>query len=979
MKGNIYSRNIRRTIMGSLGRFIAILAIIALGTGFFAGVKNTKGSMMLTCDEYVNTYNMYDFRLISNYGFTDEDAETIAALDEVKAAEGSVTADFFSEDSSGNSIVLRAHSITQQVNNVDVIDGRLPEADNECVADNHFFTSGDIGSTVKVTDENDKAEKDALAYGEYEIVGIVNSPYYMMKTERGTTSLGDGKIDAYIYAPEKAFTSEYFTEIFVVSQEQGFVFSDEYDDNIDKAAGPVTEAAEERAQLRYDDIVGDAQKEIDDAQKELDDGRATLQQERASVYAKLQSSMKELNEKSSQLEAGKKQLEKEKTSLNTQRQQVSEGIAQIEGQLAALDKEENADMVQALEAQLSQLQGSLTQIDGGLAQISQQEKELKSAEAQLQSGYSQYYSGKAEAEDQFASAETELADGEAKLDDARDELSELAKPQVYVQDRSDNIGYTSFESNSDIVDSIAKIFPVFFFLIAALVCSTTMSRMIEEERTQIGALRALGYTSGKIMYKYMVYSSSAAVIGCVAGFLAGSKYFPYFIWIAYGMMFGFAPLEFYFNWQLAVISLIVSLICSTGTTYFACRGQLKHMPAEILRPKAPKAGKRILLERIGFIWKHLKFLHKVSARNIFRYKKRMIMMMMGIGGCTALVLAGFGINDSIAGIADHQYSQIEKYHMTVAFSEEVDDDKLSSFETEYGDELENTALLQRTSVNAEGKDVVKSCSLMITDDENINKAVNFSRDDKKLDYPEKGEALINNKLAEMLKLEEGDRLVLNYDDTKEVTLTVCGIYRNYVSNYIYINEETYEQDMGKQYEPSMLFVTFKEGTDIGHMSERINEFDGVAGISSNEDVKNRVDDMMVSLNYIIILVIGCAGALAFIVLFNLGNINITEREREIATIKVLGFFPRETGSYVFRENLILVIFGIIIGLPIGFVLHKFIMSRIVVDAVAFNEVVEPVSYAYTVAVVLCFAFIVDIILRSKLRKINMAEALKSIE
>lgn len=979
MRGNIYSRNIRRTILGSLGRFIAILAIIALGVGFFAGVKNTKGAMMITCDEYVNRYDMYDFRLISSYGFVQEDAEAIDDMDEVAAAEGSVTADFFSEDSRGNSIILRAHTLTEKVNKVDLLEGRLPESDNECVADDHFFSVDDIGSTVRVTSENDKDTQEAFEYSEYEIVGIVNSPYYMMKTDRGTTSLGDGKVDAYIYAPSGAFTSEYFTEIFVMAKEQGFVFSDEYDSNMDMVRDPITDKAEERAQLRYDDIVSEAQQELDEARQELDDGRATLESERASAYSRLQSSKNTLDEKSSQIKSGKNELESQRAALNSQKQQVSDGIAQIEGQLALLDPQENAEMIQGLNMQLSELENSLSQIEGGFDKIDQEEAKLKSAEAQIQSGYSQYYAGVEEAESRFASAEAELADGEAEIKDAEKELKKLEKPEIYVQDRSDNLGYTSFESNSDIVDSVAKIFPVFFFLIAALVCSTTMSRMIEEERTQIGALRALGYTSGKIMYKYMIYSGSAAIIGCVAGFFAGSKYFPYFIWIAYGMMYGFAPLEFYFNWQLALISLVVSLICSTGTTYFACRGQLKHMPAEILRPRAPKAGKRILLERAGFIWKRLKFLHKVSARNIFRYKKRMIMMMMGIGGCTALVLAGFGINDSIAGIADHQYSQIEKYHMTVVFSEEVDDDKLKSFEDEYQQELENTARLQQTSVNAEGRDVTKSCSLMVSDDDNIGKAVNFAEDDRTLAYPERGEALINNKLAEMLGVSDGDQLTLTYDDTKTVTLTVSGVYKNYVSNYIYINEETYEQDMGKEYEPATLLVTFKDGSDIREMSELVNGFDGVAGISVNEDVKNRVDDMMVSLNYIIILVIGCAGALAFIVLFNLGNINITEREREIATIKVLGFFPRETGSYVFRENLILVMFGIVVGLPLGFVLHKFIMSRIVVDAVSFNEVVEPVSYLYTVAVVLCFAFIVDAILRSKLRKINMAEALKSIE
>lgn len=979
MKGSIYSKNIRRTIFGSLGRYIAILAIIALGVGFFAGIKNTKASMMITCDDYVEEYNMYDFRLVSTYGFTEDDEKAIRNTDKVAAAEGSVTADFFSLDKKGNSIVLRAHSITEKINNVDLLEGRMPEANDECLADSHFYSAKDIGKKIKVTDENDKAEKDALAYEEYRIVGIMNSPYYMVKTERGTTSLGDGRIDAYIYAPAGAFTSEYFTELFVKCSERGFIFSEEYDDNMSAAEPVITKAANERAQVRYDDIVSEAEKEITKGKAELDDGKAVLENKKISAYNQLDNAKATLDQKSRELSSGKQELQSQKSSLTSQRQQVAGGIAQVQQQLAEIDSTAMPEAAAALQQQLSQLQGNLAQIDAGLSQISQKEKELQSAQTQIDRGYDEYYSGVKDADRQFAAAEEELAQGAAELEEAEAEIGKIEKPELYIQDREDNLGYGSFESNADIVDSIAKIFPVFFFMIAALVCSTTMSRMIEDERMQIGTLRALGYTTGKIMFKYMFYSGSAAMIGCIAGFLAGSKYFPYFIWIAYGMMFGFAPLKFHIDWQLGLISLAVSLLCSMGTTYTACRGQLKHMPAEILRPKAPKSGKRILLEHIGFIWNHLKFLHKVTARNIFRYKKRMIMMLLGIGGCTALVVAGFGINDSVAGLADDQYSRIETYDMTVAFSEKIDTDTRKSFEAEFDDDLKSVAVLQQTSVNGEGAKAKKACNLMITSDDNISKAVNFEYEGTGLDYPERGEVMINNKLAEMLGVGTGDSITLNYDDTKTVSLKVSGIYRNYVSNYMYINAETYEQDMGKEYEPSMMFVTLKDDADLREVSGRINKFDDVIAVSANEDVKNRVDDMMVSLNYIIILVIGCAGALAFIVLFNLGNINITEREREIATIKVLGFYPRETGSYVFRENLMLVLLGIAVGLPGGFALHKFIMSRIVVDAVAFNDVVEPLSYVYTVIVVLGFAFIVDVILRSKLTRINMAEALKSVE
>lgn len=981
MAGSVYSKNIRRTIFGSFGRYMAILAIIALGVGFFTGIKNTKDSMMKTCDQYVAKYKLFDYRLISNYGFTQEDEEAFEAMEEVQAAEGAVSCDFFSADQKGNSIVVRGHSVTEDVNRLDLQAGRMPEQAGECVADDHFYTEQDIGKTIPVTGENDQETIDSLACDAYTIVGIVKSPYYLMKTDRGTTSLGDGSITAYVYMPRAGFTAEYFTEMFLACEKQGFVFSDAYEKNIKACEKQVTEAAEARAQLRRDEIVIEAQQEINEGEQELADGRDALDREKSSAYVKLGETKNTLDAKRQELAAGKAALAEQKASLAGQRSQAAETLSGINAMLAAANASGTAteEEIQALQGQAAYAQGVLQQIDAGLAQITGEEQRISEGEAQLDSGYDAYRSGKAKADREFSSAEAELAQGAAELADAEAELAGLAATEIFVQTREDNAGFSSFESNADIVDSIAKVFPVFFFLIAALVCSTTMSRMVEEERTQIGALRALGYSSAKIMSKYMFYSGSAAVIGCIAGFFAGSRYFPLAIWTAYGIMFGFAPLAVYFSWPLAIISLAVSLLCSMGVTYFACQGQLKHMPAAILRPKAPRAGKRIVLEYIGFLWNHLSFLHKVTARNILRYKKRMVMMVLGIGGCTALVLAGFGIDDSIAGIGQQQYTSVERYDMTAAFSEEIDEAKRTDFETQY-EEVKSTALLQQASVNLRHGDTVKSCNLVITGDKNITKAVNFQNEaSEAVSYPAEGEAVINDKMAEMLGVQAGDTVEIEYDDTKRVTLAISGIYKNYVSNYLFISDQTYETVFGKEYEPSLMYVTFSAESDVHQMAEKINGFDGIIGISLNEDIKAHVDDMMVSLNYIIILVICCAGALAFIVLFNLSNINITEREREIATVEVLGFYPRELGAYVFRENFVLVILGIAAGLPAGFALHRFIMGRISVDSVSFNEVVEPMSYLYTVLTVICFALIVDIIMRRKLRRINMAEALKSIE
>ncbi len=363
-------------------------------------------------------------------------------------------------------------------------------------------------------------------------------------------------------------------------------------------------------------------------------------------------------------------------------------------------------------------------------------------------------------------------------------------------------------------------------------------------------------------------------------------------------------------------------------------------------------------------------------------------MVLGIAGCTALCFAGFGILDSIAGLADYQYEEIEKYDMTAQFSENLDDKELGAFMDEYGQDVSVVAPLQQIAINAKSSEKVRSCSMMITDrPEILQKVMNFaegSTDGPKLDYPGKGKALINNKLADLMDVEVGDKLLIEYDDTKKITLEVGGIYRNYVNNYVYVDASTYEELMNKIYKPVMAFIKIKDADkmdveELHAVAENINSYENMLGMQLNRDTRVMIDNMMVSLNYIVWLVIACAAVLAFIVLFNLGNINITERVREIATIEVLGFYPREIGSYVFRENIVLVVFGIITGLPMGHFLHKFIMTQIIVDAISFNETVKIQSYIYATLMVVLFTVITDLILRKKLRKINMAEALKSIE
>jgi putative ABC transport system permease protein len=551
----------------------------------------------------------------------------------------------------------------------------------------------------------------------------------------------------------------------------------------------------------------------------------------------------------------------------------------------------------------------------------------------------------------------------------------------YVLNRGTNIGYACFESDSEIVNGVSKVFPIFFILVAVLVCMTTMNRMVEEQRTMIGMFKALGYGEGTIMAKYMIYSGSAALIGCVVGYVVGMAVFPPVIWFAYKMMYIDIPLVYAFDLKLIIAVVLVALVCTVGTTWLTCRYELYETAANLMRPKAPKAGKRVFLEKIPFVWNKMKFLKKVSVRNIFRYKKRLFMMIIGISGCTALLLTGFGINDSIAGFADTQFDEIQVYDGSIVLSTSKDSVATGELVDELSQVTESYDFVYESSWDLTVNDSVKTVNLVAPE-----KTANFGeylifKDSKGngISYPEKNQAVINNAIADDYDIEVGDEIIVRNSDMDEIKLTVSGIFENHVYNYVFISPETYEEQLGGTPEYASIYFNLKSGLDAHEELAKIMAMDGAASVTINQDSRQRVSQMMNSLNYIILVVILAAAALAFIVLYNLTNINITERIREIATIKVLGFFKNETASYVFRENRVLTAIGIIVGLGLGVLLHSFVMSQIKVDMVSFDVYISPLSYIYSIILTFVFNFGVNIIMSRKLENINMAESLKSVD
>lgn len=1064
---SMMKRNTFREIKKSFGRYFAILAIIALGVAFFSGLKITQSVMVHSADVYLKNLQFYDYRLVSTLGFTEENVEALAEKEDVRAAEGAISAEVLYKDAGENERVIKMHSITEKVNKLKLIAGEMPQSADECVVDSALFSEDAIGSKLVLSENNTTDDLDKFAYKEYTITGLVQSPCYI-QFERGNTSIGNGRISGFAYILKDGFAVDYDTEIYIKFDEDYDIYSDEYDSYMDAKEADWEAYTKEQADIRYEKIVKDAQDELDEKKEELEEKRAEAEAELESAKQQLTdgeteisdgknqiaSAKTELSAKASELQSGKDTLSSKAAELESASQQISGQESALAAKKAEYEQGLNAylaakqqvtDQRNSLEAakaqltentpgyeeMLAQIEAGLTEVAGAEAELNAKNAELEAAAGQLSSAESQLAAAKQqiedgknalaaaeaeladgenqlaaakeqieEKEDQLEAAETELADGllqyqenqsefdeqmqdaDDQIADAQSKIDEIEKPETYVLDRNTNVGYVCLKNDSGVVKGIANVFPVFFFLVAALICMTTMNRMVEEQRTQIGVLKALGFSEGKIMGKYLFYSGSAAISGTLIGYVLGIHFFPLVIITAYGIVYKMGGIYYVSDLPLALVSLTVAVLCSVGTTWLSCHKELKEVAADLMRPKAPKAGKRVFLEHVPFIWKRLKFLQKVSVRNIVRYKKRFFMMVIGISGCTALLVMGFGVRDSVVAVADQQYEEIQLYDIgvTLKAGKMPGEADLKSLDSAL--EKENAAgmyAMEKTIDLVTDKGTKSIHMVAVENPDEVGDFISLhTKKQEPIAYPKEGEAVLSKKVAETYAVKKGDTILLRDSDNNEMHLKVTGICENHIYNYVYIAPESYEKQIGDVVFKNV-YVRLPDASDIHEVSAVLMKADGVTAVTVNSDMLSRISQMMSCMNYIVIIIIICAGALAFIVLYNLNNINITERVREIATIKVLGFYPKETASYVFRENMVLTAIGCGLGLILGKWFHRFVMGEIQIDMVSFNVQINAVSYLFSVLLTMGFAWIVNCMMTGKLERINMAESLKSID
>lgn len=1082
-------KDIFREIKGSLSKFLSIFAIVALGAGFFAGIKATGPDMKVTADKYFNDYRLMDIRLVSTVGFNDED---VAKIKEVSGAEGvypSYSLDVLVNSKKGE-MVFKVFPLPMDklkkpdesyINRTKLVEGRYPKEPGEAVAERGKMVDLDIeiGSKVKLTSGTDEDINENLKRDEYTIVGIVETPYYLTD-ERGTTDIGNGKVDSFIMIPDENFKMTAYTDIFLTfnNSREIFTFDDEYDELLEPKRKKLETLGKTRSKKRYNEIVKEIREELDKNKEELKTKEKEAKEELEAAAIKIKDGEKEIlkaernlnNEEiefkeivkdaESKITKGEKELEEEKKKysknykdfmeaktqadieipkieeeIQKREKEIVKGeknLQEIENQLEEIEKQEEKHghlpdevkeekiklekkyivLKEKLEIGKKELEKGKTELELKKSQLREVEIELAngkkildSSNEKLQLEKSNLYDAKIEAERQFTKGrrkledskkelekkkidyeraildvEEKLAEGRKNIEEAEEKLKDINDPKWYVIKRNQTLDFIDYEMAADRIDAIAEVFPVFFFLIAALVSFTTMTRMVDEQRIYIGTLKALGYSSISIASKYIIYASLASISGGILGVLIGFKVFPIIIFNSYRIMYIMPSIVTEFNIYYAIISIGFGVLSTTFAAWFSVYKELMETPALLMRPKVQKPGKRILFEKIKPLWSRLNFTQKVTIRNLFRYKKRLFMTILGVGGCTALMVSGFGLKDSILETPAKQYDEIYQYDMIVDFNngEDLNIEKL----IEENDEISKYMLAKEKNIKISKNDEGKDAFLIVPEESQKLEEFIILRDRKTgaiLPFNDSG-VILTEKMSRLLDVTIGDKIYIE-DEENGVYAKITGITENYVGHYIYMTPQLYKRLYGEEVVFQKLFAKNVNTSKSfeKRLSTKLLKYPEIASVDFLSGISNDYENMIGSLDYVVIVLIISAGLLAFVVLYNLTNVNISERFREIATIKVLGFYDNEVSAYVYNENNILTIIGTAIGLIMGVFLHRYIIYTGEIDYIMFGRSIKPLSFMYSVILTIIFALLVNFVMYFKLQKIEMVESLKSVE
>lgn len=991
-------------IKNSFGRFLSVVLIVALGTGFFAGLRGASPDMLKTLDNYYDKSLLMDYKITSTMGLTNDDIDSLNKLNHTSKVIPSYSLDVLVDGK-----CIRVHALETNINKVTLKDGRMPKKENECLGDANYFKLNDSPVFKK------EKLSDYINISSCKVVGLIDSALYVGK-DKGIANVGNGKLESFIFVLKDTFIMDYYTEAYIIAKDtiKTASYSDNYNNTINKLDKELQAVKPLQETKRYEEILKNATLEISEAKEKLNNEIKNYKKELNDTKIKLDDGLNEVNTGYNKINSSQNKLNNEKVNASNEfaasQNQISSTRNKIIKSLNdyGLTTDNLDNTINDLKTQLDSCQNNCEEIKtkyDDLILISNNIKKLDELQATLNrskekantefeqsqniitrnkakldstlktinEGFDKYNSG-------IQELETKTEDANNKIKDAEDKLKTIEKPNWYLLNRTNNNGYTSFYEDASKVESIAKVFPIFFIVVAILMCLNTMTRLIEEERNEMGIFASLGYSKFKIVRGYIFYCFIASIIGVSIGLSVGYNLIPRIVYGIYDynyilpdLIVTVKPVSFFLMLTYASILLI-------GVAIYVCMKELKTKPAILLRPKAPKMGKTVLLEKINFIWKHLSFTWKVTTRNIFRYKKRVFMTIIGIAGCTALLLTGFGLRDGINSIANLQYGKILKYDALISLNEETEVLPTSLETTFKENKITNPLLINQEAYtfNAknkkhdvyviapkDSKDLKKYISLKSTVN---NKTINLS------DYG----AVISAKMAKLLKVNIGDTINIRDSSNNLYMLYVADITENYALHYIYLNP-SYLNEIKKEQTKYNMVLADMNNTSHDKVATNVLKNNNAIAINFSSDNIKAYDSIIEGMNKIVYLIIGASCLLALIVLYNLVIININERKREIATLKVLGFKDYEISTYVFRETIILTIIGITIGLLLGIVFHQYIIITAETDNIMFLKVIHFLSYIYSFLITIAAVIIIRLITYRPMKKIDMIESLKALD
>ena len=960
-----------RLIRKTNRRFLSLSLIVFIGSAFLMGMLSSPLTMNESVDRYYDQNELQDLTIYSPYGFCEEDYVALKNAEGCENVSASKEIDVYSCCDGYDKYVVRVSELSRNLDKYELLEGRLPQFANECIAlyggdmSNHYDLNDELTLEYGSEDINEFLNSD-----HYKIVGLFRSPSYMSKM-LGPSNLNNEDLDSIILVPDSHFINEYYTTMYMTLEgAKNYISnSDEYINYIADQKSEIENVASSQQSYLRNKIVAEAT-------AQLDENEALFNQMKEEGQKQLDDAKQQLDDANLQLQVYESQLEV-LSGVITSLEATIRNDAAIYGAIYNTTVKVEQDISSILNYfGLNGVNTLSSAMEYTYAQYNKAIAEFNSISSMITSGKAQYEEGLRQYEEGKATFEKEIADGEEQLKLARKKLEQLPSAHWYILDRDKMYSPLLYKNNCDQMKSISIYMPIMFYLVAALVCLTTMKRLIDEQRGQIGIYVALGYSNTQIIGKYISYALMASLCGGIPGIIIGQLLFPTVVYTTWRMLYYLPEMIFSFPIRNALISLAVFSILIAIITAYTVHKLVKDSPASLMRPVAPRKIKELLIEKIKFLWNSLSFTSKTTARNIFRYKSRFFMTIAGIAGCCGLLILGFSILDCVSDVLEVQYGKIFTYDYEVLLNsdENIDHNIEILYEDPKIDKAEKYMLYTTKLYFGDYDNTANLITVDSADAKNIFGL--YETDTKTPIKMDNSGIIISEKLAKNGKIKAGDYVTMESANGIKAEVKVANICEMYAGHYIFMSDTAYENVFDEKIGNNIIAIACDDKQSLLKDCDRLEHFVSVSDFSST---KASFDNMIKALDLIMFVIILVAGSLAFVVLVNLTQVNISERVREIATLKVLGFNDHEINMYIFKEILLLSFIGCLVGIPIGILENKFILSVISMEMIMFGKHIKTSSYLYAIFITMIFTVIVLLFMRKPLRKVDMVESLKSVE